>query len=59
VRQSTQIKNRIHGRLTTENLLFPHTDLYGRAGRAAGLRQSSSRRRCAARSIGFLDSMIQ
>lgn len=34
VRQSTQLKNRIHGRLTTENLLFPHTDLYGRAGRS-------------------------
>jgi transposase len=34
VRQCTQIKNRIHGRLTTENLLFPHSDLYGRAGRA-------------------------
>jgi transposase len=34
VRQSTQIKNRIHGRLTTQNKLFPHTDLYGRAGRS-------------------------
>lgn len=34
VRQRTQIKNRIHGRLTAENLLFPRSDLYGRAGRA-------------------------
>jgi len=34
VRQRTQIRNRIHGRLTSENLLFPRSDLYGRAGRA-------------------------
>jgi transposase len=34
VRQRTKVKNRIHGRLTTENLLFPRSDLYGRAGRA-------------------------
>jgi transposase len=34
VRQRTQIKNRIHGRLTAANLLFPRSDLYGRAGRA-------------------------
>ena len=34
VRQRTQIKNRIHGRLTAEHLLFPRSDLYGRAGRA-------------------------
>ncbi|MFN2400670.1 MAG: IS110 family transposase [Gemmatimonadaceae bacterium] len=34
VRQRTQIKNRLHGRLTAENLLFPRSDLYGRAGRA-------------------------
>ena len=33
VRQRTQVKNRIHGRLTAENLLFPRSDLYGRAGR--------------------------
>ena len=33
VRQRTQIRNRIHGRLTSENLLFPHSDMYGRAGR--------------------------
>lgn len=33
VRQSTQLKNRIHGRLTTQNKLFPQSDLYGRAGR--------------------------
>jgi transposase len=34
VRQRTQLKNRIHGRLTAENLLFERSDLYGRAGRA-------------------------
>ena len=34
VRQRTQVKNRIHGHLTAENLLCPQTDLYGRAGRA-------------------------
>jgi len=34
VRQRTQLKNRIHGHLTAENHLCPHTDLYGRAGRA-------------------------
>jgi transposase len=34
VRQRTQVKNRIHGRLTSVNLLFPRSDLYGRAGRA-------------------------
>ena len=34
VRQRTQIKNRLHGCLTAENLLFPRSDLYGRAGRA-------------------------
>jgi transposase len=34
VRQRTQIKNRIHGRLTSENLLYPRSDLYGRAGRS-------------------------
>lgn len=30
----TQIRNRIHDRLTAENLLFARSDLYGRAGRA-------------------------
>ena len=34
VRQRTQVKNRIHGHLTSENQLFGQTDLYGRAGRA-------------------------
>jgi transposase len=34
VRQRTRIKDRIHGRLTAENLLCPRSDLYGRAGRA-------------------------
>lgn len=34
VRQRTKIRNRIHGLLTMENLLFPRSDLYGRAGRA-------------------------
>lgn len=34
VRLRTQVKNRIHGRLTAENLLGPGSDLYGRAGRA-------------------------
>jgi transposase len=34
VRQRSRIKNRIHGRLTAENLLCPRSDLYGRAGRA-------------------------
>ena len=34
VRQRTMVKNRIHGRLTAENLLFSRSDLYGRAGRA-------------------------
>jgi transposase len=34
VRLRTQVKNRIHGRLTAENLLFRRSDLYGRAGRA-------------------------
>ena len=34
VRQRTQVKNRIHGRLTAVNLVFPRSDLYGRAGRA-------------------------
>lgn len=34
VRQRTQIRNRIHGRLTSENLLFQRSDMYGRAGRA-------------------------
>lgn len=34
VRLRTQVKNRIHGRLTAENLLYPRSDLYGRAGRA-------------------------
>ena len=51
VRQRTQVKNRIHGRLTAENLLFPRSDLYGRAGRAwlatallsAGLRAQADR----------------
>jgi transposase len=32
VRLRTQVKNRIHGRLTAENLLYPGSDLYGRAG---------------------------
>lgn len=32
--ERTRIKNRIHGRLTTENVLFQRSDLYGRAGRA-------------------------
>lgn len=34
VRQRTQIRNRIHAHLTTETLLCPQTDLYGRGGRA-------------------------
>lgn len=34
VRQRTAVKNRLHGRLTAVNLLFPRSDLYGRAGRA-------------------------
>jgi len=34
VRQRTQVTNRIHGHLTSENQLFGQTDLYGRAGRA-------------------------
>jgi transposase len=33
VKQRTKVKNRIHGRLTAENLLFPRSDLYGHAGR--------------------------
>lgn len=33
VRQRTRIRNRIHGRLTSVNLLFPRSDMYGRAGR--------------------------
>ncbi|HEX6814312.1 MAG TPA: transposase [Gemmatimonadaceae bacterium] len=34
VRERTRIKNRIHGHLTAENHCFPHSDLYGKAGRA-------------------------
>ncbi len=34
VRQRTQVKNRIHGRLTSENFLYTGSDLYGRSGRA-------------------------
>ncbi len=34
VRVRTQLKNRIHGHLTTENCRTTVTDLYGRAGRA-------------------------
>jgi transposase len=34
VRVRTQLKNRIHGHLTAENLRTTVTDLYGRAGRA-------------------------
>jgi hypothetical protein len=34
VRQRTQVKNRIPARLSSVNLLFPRSDLYGRAGRA-------------------------
>ena len=45
VRQRTQVKNRIHGRLTAENLLFPRSDLYGRAGRgSSGFMTPSPRR---------------
>jgi transposase len=33
VRQRTQVRNRIHAHLTTETLLYPQTDLYGRGGR--------------------------
>lgn len=55
VRQRTQIKNRIHGRLTAENLLFPRSDLYGRAGRA-WLATTAFSRCCASRSIASCDS---
>ena len=34
VRERTRIKNRIHGHLTSENLVAPGTDLYGKGGRA-------------------------
>ena len=34
VRERTRLKNRIHGHLTSENLLAPGTDLYGKGGRA-------------------------
>jgi transposase len=34
VRERTRVRNRIHGHLTTENLLVPKTDLYGTGGRA-------------------------
>lgn len=34
VKQRTKVKNRIHGRLTSENFLYFGADLYGRAGRA-------------------------
>jgi transposase len=34
VRQRTQIKNRIHGHLSSENLLSTASDLYGAGGRA-------------------------
>lgn len=34
VRQRTKLRNTIHGHLTSENLLAPKTDLYGRGGRA-------------------------
>jgi transposase len=34
VRERTRLKNRIHGHLSTENLLTPATDLYGKGGRA-------------------------
>ena len=34
VRERTRLKNRIHGHLTSENLLAPGSDLYGKGGRA-------------------------
>ena len=34
VRERTRIKNRIHGHLSSENLLATTTDLYGKGGRA-------------------------
>ena len=34
VQQRTRLKNRIHGHLTSENLLAPGADLYGKGGRA-------------------------
>ena len=34
VRERTRLKNRIHGHLTTENLVAPGADLYGKGGRA-------------------------
>ena len=34
MRERTRLKNRIHGHLTSENLLAPGTDLYGKGGRA-------------------------
>ena len=34
VRERTRLKNRIHGHLSSENLLAPGTDLYGKGGRA-------------------------
>jgi transposase len=34
VRERTRLKNRIHGHLTSENLVAPGTDLYGKGGRA-------------------------
>lgn len=34
VKQRTKLRNAIHGYLSSENLLCPTTDLYGRAGRA-------------------------
>jgi transposase len=34
VRERTRVKNRIHGHLTSENLLAAQSDLYGKGGRA-------------------------
>ena len=51
VRQRTMVKNRIHGRLTAENLLFPRSDLYGRAA-ARGWPRRPCRRYSGARRIG-------
>ena len=34
VRERTRLKNRIHGHLTSENLVAPGADLYGKGGRA-------------------------
>jgi len=34
IRQRTKLRNTIHGHLTSENLVAPKSDLYGRGGRA-------------------------